>query len=75
MMVKNTYPLPLIPDIINWILDSKAKYFTKLDIQWGYNNVRIKEGDKWKAAFQTIEASSNPWSCSLASPTAQLPSR
>ena len=30
-----------------------AKYFTKLDVQWGYNNVRIKEGDEWKAAFLT----------------------
>ena len=52
MMVKNTYPLPLVPDIINWISDSKAKYFTKLDVRWGYNNVWIKEGDEWKAAFQ-----------------------
>ena len=32
---------------------AKAKYFTKLDICWGYNNVRIKEGDGWKAAFWT----------------------
>ena len=30
-----------------------AKYFTKLDIRWGYNNVQIKEGDGWKAAFLT----------------------
>ena len=22
-----------------------------MDIRWGYNNVRIKEGDEWKAAF------------------------
>ena len=30
-----------------------GKYFTKLDIWWGYNNVWIKEGDEWKAAFKT----------------------
>ena len=24
-----------------------------MDIRWGYNNVRIKEGDEWKAAFRT----------------------
>ena len=53
MMVKNTYLLPLVLDIINQILDSKARYFTKLDVHWGYNNVQIKEGDEWKAAFQT----------------------
>ena len=39
MTVKNTYPLPLIPDIINRISDSKARYFTKMDVCWGYNNV------------------------------------
>ena len=49
--VKNTYLLPLVPDIINQISDSKAKYIMKLDVQWGYNNIRIKEGDKWKATF------------------------
>ncbi|QRW16920.1 Retrotransposable element Tf2 protein [Rhizoctonia solani] len=30
-----------------------AKIFTKLDLRWGYNNVCVKEGDKWKTAFQT----------------------
>jgi hypothetical protein len=31
----------------------KKKWFTKLNIQWGYNNVCIKEGDKWKTTFKT----------------------
>jgi len=51
--IKNTYPLPIIPIILNMVSEVKAKYFTKLDIQWDYNNMRIKEGDKLKATFQT----------------------
>jgi len=49
--VKNGYPLPLIADILDGV--GKRKVFTKLDLRWGYNNVRIKEGDEWKAAFTT----------------------
>jgi len=52
MTVKNAYPLPLIPNILNMVSKAKAKYVTKLDIWRGYNNIRIKEGDEWKAAFQ-----------------------
>ena len=51
MTIKNRYPLPLIPELINHLRG--AKYFTKLDVRWGYNNVWIKDGDEWKAAFQT----------------------
>src|SRR5882724_9414440 len=51
MTVKNAYPLPLIPDILNKVSEAKAWYFTKLDILWGYNNIQIKEGDEWKATF------------------------
>jgi len=50
--VKNTYPLPLIPKLMDKIQASDTKYFTKFDIRWGFNNVRIKEGDEWKAAFK-----------------------
>jgi len=49
--IKNAYPLPLISEIIDKL--KGAKYFTKLDVRWGYNNIRIKEGDEWKAAFKT----------------------
>jgi len=41
--------LPLIADILDRV--GKRKVFTKLDLRWGYNNIRIKKGDKWKAAF------------------------
>ncbi|HWN07996.1 MAG TPA: reverse transcriptase domain-containing protein [Pyrinomonadaceae bacterium] len=51
MTIKNKYPLPLIPELIAKLRG--AKYFTKLDVRWGFNNVRIKEGDEWKAAFRT----------------------
>src|SRR5882724_7354718 len=47
------YPLPLIPEILNKVSKAKSKYFTKLDIHWGYNNIWIKEGDEWKATFRT----------------------
>jgi len=41
--------------LITNILDrvGSKKVFTKLDLRWSYNNVRIKERDKWKAAFMT----------------------
>ena len=51
MTIKNRYPLPLISELIDQL--TGAKYFSKMDIRWGYNNIRIKEGDKWKAAFRT----------------------
>jgi len=50
-MIKNGYPLSLIVDILDEV--GKKKVFMKLDLRWGYNNVRIKEGDEWKVAFTT----------------------
>ena len=37
-----------------------AKVFTKLDLRWGFNNVWIKEGDEWKAAFTCHEGAFEP---------------
>ena len=36
------------------------KVFTKINLRWGYNNIWIKEGNKWKAVFMTPEGSFEP---------------
>ena len=51
--IPNKYPLPLISELI---YDLAEKWlFSKFDIRWGYNNICIKEGDEYKAAFKTSE--------------------
>jgi len=42
--IKDKMSLPLIGEIIDKL--KEARYFNKLDLIWGYNNVRIKEGDE-----------------------------
>jgi len=54
----NHYPLPLIPQLINRV--RRKKLFTKFDVCWGYNNIRIKKGDEWKATFITNEGLYEP---------------
>ena len=41
----------LISDLIDKL--KGASVFTKMDVRSGYNNVHIKDGDQWKAAFIT----------------------
>jgi len=43
-MIKNNYPLPLITELIDNM--GSKKVFTKMDLRWGFNNIRIKEGDE-----------------------------
>ena len=56
--VKNNYPLPLILQLVDKL--KGCKLFTKMDLQWGYNNVQIHEGDEWKAAFVTHKGAFEP---------------
>src|SRR5258707_244907 len=49
IMGKNSYPLPLVSDMLTRLCN--AEWFTTLDLRWGFNNVQLKEGDEWKAAF------------------------
>jgi len=56
--MKNNYPLPLITDLIDNM--GSKRVFTKMDLWWGFNNVRIKEGDEWKGAFTMYIGSFEP---------------
>ena len=56
--VKNNYLLLLITDLIDNI--GGKQVFTKMDLWWGFNNVRIKKGDKWKRVFMTHVGSFEP---------------
>ena len=38
-----------------------ASCVSKMDVQWGYNNIRIAEGDEWKAAFRTNRGLYEPY--------------
>ena len=49
VMIKDKIPPPLIGEVIDKL--KEAKYFNKLNLIWGYNNIWIKEGDEWKAVF------------------------
>ncbi|KAJ1116405.1 hypothetical protein NDU88_004617 [Pleurodeles waltl] len=49
--IKNKYPLPLIPVLLEQV--KKAKIYTKLDLRGAYHLVRMREGDEWKTAFKS----------------------
>jgi len=57
-IVKNNYPLLLITELINNI--GGKKVFTKMDLRWGFNIMRIKEENECKGAFMTHIGSFKP---------------
>jgi hypothetical protein len=48
--VKNRYPLPLIKEFLNNL--KEMKYFTKIDIVFTFNNIRMKKEQKYLTAFR-----------------------
>jgi len=48
---KDVTPLPNLAQCIEDL--QGMEIFSKFDIRWGYNNICIREGDKWKGAFKT----------------------
>jgi len=51
LTIKNKFPMPLIEEIIEELAGSS--YFTKLDMQSGNHQVRMKKEDEYKTAFKT----------------------
>ncbi|KAK9399643.1 PEG10: Retrotransposon-derived protein PEG10 [Crotalus adamanteus] len=48
--IRNRYPLPLIPELIERLC--QAKIFIKFDLRGAYNLVRVRARDEWKTAFR-----------------------
>ena len=49
--IKNKYPLPRIDDLFDQL--QVTRYFSKIDLRWGYHQVRVKDKDIPKRAFRT----------------------
>ena len=47
--IKNKYPIPLAAELFDRL--SKAKYFAKLDLRFGYWQVHVAEGKDKNISF------------------------
>ena len=51
--VQNRYLIPWIDDLLDQL--KGAKYFSKIDLKFGYHQVPIEPSDVWKTAFKSKE--------------------
>jgi hypothetical protein len=56
VVIRDSYPLPHIDQIMDQVKGSCI--FSKFDMKSRYNQIWIREGDEWLAAFITLEG---PW--------------
>ena len=51
IIVRNHYPIPRIDDLLYQI--KGAKFFSKIDVKFGYHHVTIEPTDVWKTTFKS----------------------
>ena len=56
---KDSYPIPRIDETLRTI--AAAKYISKVDVISAFHRIRVKNGDKWKKAFNTRFGYMNGW--------------